>query len=480
MPIVPIYRRQEKYQLPSVQTSSSGVQRLKASYENTLQQVAPFAQNFLDHMKPSIPGFEEDPEESQWTQRARKAFSNPEKTKTARQSAGWQESAAVPDEDLQIRSELAQTVRQHISEGNPVQTEVLDRFAASRLDAAQPDTPASRDYLMLRAAARQEEGALQRQSRQTMARQESALIRSVGATAGSAQTLEHYLQGQLPALQKRLQENGATPAAAQKQARAITSQTAAECVRRGVASGNLAAAAGVFQKYESQMAPCLREDCLQKLQLGAADFHSRLLWQQAELETDGSPQAREKWAAGQLEEEKNESFKKQVRENLAELSAAALQQQHRQQADLYRQLAELPSGQACGLLDSQQALDPSEIALARRAAQRADWGRDIPSQPELFNRLYFSGTEKEIARSYEKNQLSARDYWRLQAARHDRAAGKDDAPARLLAKAVELWSGKKGLSEQEGQTVKYAVLASSGDMQNQLDAWRRVKSLLDN
>ena len=147
---------------------------------------------------------------------------------------------------------------------------------------------------------------------------------------------------------------------------------------------------------------------------------------------------------------------------------------------MYRQLAELPSGQACGLLDSQQALDPSEIALARRAAQRADWGRDIPSQPELFNRLYFSGTEKEIARSYEKNQLSARDYWRLQAARHDRTAGKDDAPARLLAKAVELWSGKKGLSEQEGQTVKYAVLASSGDIQNQLDAWRRVKSLLDN
>ena len=235
----------------------------------------------------------------------------------------------------------------------------------------------------------------------------------------------------------------------------------------------------IFQKYAKEMTAKEREDCAAKIRLCAADLHARSLWERAASETDGSPQQRETWALAQLNEEKNSDLKTDVEENLTLLRAAAQTQEHLQQAQLYHSVAVSHNGEAQSKVAAQTLLDPYQMRLARRAALETDRGILGSAHPEKFNQLYFSDSEKEILNAYEKNQISAKEYCLLQAVRHERAAGQETGQCRLLSKGIDLWSEKKGLSQQDAQFVKYAVLSADGGIENQLDAWQRIKTLFD-
>ena len=101
------------------------------------------------------------------------------------------------------------------------------------------------------------------------------------------------------------------------------------------------------------------------------------------------------------------------------------------------------------------------------------------SDPQTFNRLYFSAGEKDNARAFAKGRISARDYFALEAARHLREGGRPDPDAGFLCRGIDLWREKKGLSQEDAERVKHAVLTSADGTQERLAALERVKSLLD-
>ncbi len=473
MPIIPTYRRQERYSAPNVQMSSSAPNRINEAYENDLQEGSAFLQSVMKYLEPK------KEKESQAPSGAARASAGKQKLGVPVSQKEKYPTAA--DEDLQIRMELADSVRQTVTDGKTVTPDSLDEFAVSHLTENQADTPAARDYMMLRSAARADAQTAARQERQNRISQEAALVRGVGATASSVSALEAYLSAQIPAFQERLKENGASQKNIQQQSAALRAQTAVENVCRSLAAGNPSTAQAVFEKYAADMNVRQRETCTEKIRLRAAASYAQTLWERAAgQETDGSLQQRQEWAVRQLSGEKNTALKTEVQENLARLYEAAQTQEHLRQAQVYRSLAEASAGEARGLMDTQSVLDVSEMRLACRAAAETDGGALKIGQAAQFNRLYFSGSSKEIAKAYEKKQVSARDYCLLQAVCHERAAGKDDRESRFLCRGIDQWSAKKGFSEQESNDIKYAVLTAAGGTENQLDAWRRIKALFDN
>ena len=289
MPIIPTYRRQERYQAPGVQTGAPAPQRLGRAYENTLQEFGSFSSQALAYLQ-------RQPEKEEKKGRSSAAASGVENRlsslsfEKAENTGGQAEKSSVQaDEDLQLRLDLASSVRERVSEGRAVEPSDLDEFAAQRLTPQQADTPAARDYLMLRRAAQEEQALQTRGQNIRAARQEENLVRTVGATASSAAALDAYLEAQLPALEKRLQENGSDPKNLARQLAGVRAQTALENVRRSVAAGNYSAAQEVFSRYEKEMTPRQREECREKIRLSAAEGYANRLWNRAQAETDGTP-----------------------------------------------------------------------------------------------------------------------------------------------------------------------------------------------
>lgn len=477
MPIIPTYRRQERYRAPGVQLTSGSPQRVPEAYENSLQEFGRFSKGVLDAL---------EKREKKRKAEKQQPSARPDKSKTSvAENPGAKKDAAAfasfsPDENLQIRTELLDAVRSQISKNGAPETALLDKFAASRFTEADADTPAAQDYMMLRAAAREEEKSAFERERARLASEEENLVRGVGALAPTPQALEAYLSVQLPAYEKRLMENGASKEAARLQTASVRAQTAAECVRGQLAAGNGAAARAVFGQYERELPEAVREECAQKIHFSAASSRARELWRQSALQTDGTPEARESWVRGRLEEEKDSGLKETAFETVSALRAEARAALHAKQAQAYRSLASAPDGEeAERMLIAQRALPSGELPLARRAARKLFSSSASSSDAETFNRLYFSAKEKDNARAFEKGRISARDYFTLEAARHAREGGRADPDAGFLCRGIDLWREKKGLSASDAARVKHAVLTSASGTEERLGALARVKALLD-
>lgn len=476
MPIIPTYQRQERYRAPGVQLTSGAPQRIPAAYENTLQEFGRLSKDALDYLeKKKKKGNKEG--DGQASAQSKKTADS--KTSQA-EALPFEAPAFSPDENLQIRTELLDAVRSEVNEKGALASLSLDEFAASRFSEADAETPAARDYMMLRAAAREEEKSAVDRERARRASQEEKLVRGVGALAPTPQALEAYLSAQLPAYEQRLAENGAPQAEARLQTASVRAQTAAECVRRQLAASNRAAAQAVFGRYARELPEAVREECAQKIRFSAASSRAKDLWRQSALQTDGTPQARESWARERLETEKDGEMKETALSALRALGAAARADVHAKQAQVYRSLASATDGEeAQRMLTAQQALQPAELPLARRAARELFSASGAVSDPQTFNRLYFSAGEKDNARAFAKGRISARDYFALEAARHLREGGRPDPDAGFLCRGIDLWREKKGLSQEDAERVKHAVLTSADGTQERLAALERVKSLLD-
>lgn len=468
MPVIPVYNRQERYQAPGVSTAAPAPSRLPQAYENILQEFGTFSNNALNFLD---------------TAAAKQPFERSGSQPNPASAGGLNASASAEDQadaDLQLRQELLQSVRETAAQKGTVQTQDLDAFAAERFSPQQADTPAARDYLLLRRTAQEEALSAQKQQQWQRAAQEENLVRQVGSAASSANSLEAYLSHQLPAYEQRLKAGGASAETAQKVSAALRADTAASCVRRALAAGQEVQARDVFQKYASQMTPPQREECAQKMVLAAADSRARQVWERSLLETDASLDEREKWARRQLEQQEQGPLKQESLQVLSFLHGEAQAQQHARQAQVYRSVLEASNAEeALGALTRQRDLDAPQLARVRRAAQEAFSRPEAVSQAEKFNQLYFSSDEKAVSRAYEKGQLSARDYCVLQSVQHSRRSGRSDRETQLLCRGIEQWGKKKNFSEKDVQEIKYAVLSSAAETGEPLAAWKRVKELCD-
>lgn len=96
-----------------------------------------------------------------------------------------------------------------------------------------------------------------------------------------------------------------------------------------------------------------------------------------------------------------------------------------------------------------------------------------------FVACYFAGTQKEHARLLKREKISARDFVRLESARHSRQSGESLHAQELLCRGIDTWMQKKGFSSQNVAAAQYAVLTANAPTDCLGDVWKQIKNLLD-
>lgn len=422
MPTIPIYTRGEHYTAPRVSKNAPAPVRLKESYQNTLQSVGELGQAAVRLL--------------------------PAKQEEKMENSG----------EIKTRQALLAAA------SNGVQA--LDK-AAGQVQGA--NSPAAADWVVLRASALAgEEQAKCRQIDETLA-QEKNIVAEVASSALSANALDLYLNEQLPGYESRLIAAGISAKNAKQESGQVRRLAVQGCIKKAVSAQNYQMAQAVYQKFSGCFSLAEKENLTGLIGAAQAGGKAQIYWDKSLAETDGSAEARLKWAQAQTAD-------KAVLEHLSALGAQAKREEFSKQAQEYTRLASALSAE-----DARQRLALSSldaVGVTARAVSR--FGAPAPhTSAETFNRLYFGGTEKDNQRAFEKGEISAQEFLVLSAARSFRQAGEEDKTGIFLCAGIDAWAQKKGLSSAAQNEIKRAVLCSSADPQERLNALKQIKTYLD-
>ena len=422
MPTIPIYNRRERYTAPHVSAGAPAPTRLKNAYQNTLQAAGELGQSVAR----LLPAKQEEKMENSGEIKTRQAL-----------------LAAAP---------------------NGVQA--LDKAAGQVQDA---NSPAAADWVVLRASALAgEEQAKCRQIGESLAEEKNIVV-EVASSALSAKALDLYLNEQLPGYESRLIAAGISAKNAKQESGQVRRLAAQGCIKRAVSAQNYQMAQAVYQKFSGCFSLAEKENLTGLIGAAQAGGKAQIYWDKSLAETDGSAEARLKWAQAQTAD-------KAVLEHLSALGAQAKREEFSKQAQEYTRLASALSAE-----DARQRLALSSldaVGVTARAVSR--FGAPAPhTSAETFNRLYFGGTEKDNQRAFEKGEISAQEFLVLSAARSFRQAGEEDKTGIFLCAGIDAWAQKKGLSSAAQNEIKRAVLCSSADPQERLNALKQIKTYLD-
>lgn len=422
MPTIPTYTRGEQYSAPRVSKNAPSPVRLQEAYQNTLQAAGELGQT------------------------------------AARLLPAKQEGQTQNSGEIKTRQALLAVA----SDG----VQALDK-AANQVQNA--NSPAAADWVLLRASALAKEENAQRQQAGEALAQEKNLLVETGSFAPSAGALDAYLNEQLPGYESRLIAAGVSAKGAKADLAQVRGLVARACIKRAVSAQNYQAAQGVYQKFAGAFSKAEQEELTALIGAAKADKQAQKYWDNSLFQTDGSPEARLKWA-------KSQTSDKAVLESLSALGERARQQEFAQQAQAFLQLA---SAGTPAEARQRFALTPLKYTGAvARAVSR--FGEPAPhASAGTFNRLYFSGTEKENTRAFEKGEVSAQEFLALSAAYSARQAGADDKTGAFLCAGIDAWAQKKGLSTTTQDEIKREVLCSSADPQARLDALKQIKTYFD-
>ena len=422
MPTIPIYTRGEHYTAPRVSKNAPAPVRLKESYQNTLQSAGELGQ------------------------------------------AAVRLLPAKQEEKMENSGEIK--TRQALLAASSNGVQALDKAAGQVQDA---NSPAAADWVMLRASALfGENRAKCRQIGETLA-QEKNIVAEVASSALSANALDLYLNEQLPGYESRLIAAGISAKNAKQESGQVRRLAAQGCIKRAVSAQNYQMAQAVYQKFSGCFSLAEKEKLAGLIGAAQAGRKAQIYWDKSLAETDGSAEARLKWAQAQTAD-------KAVLEHLSALGAQAKREEFSKQAQEYTRLASALSAE-----DARQRLALSSLTSVGAAVRAVyQFGAPAPhSSAETFNRLYFGGTEKDNQRAFEKGEISAQEFLVLSAARSFRQAGEEDKTGIFLCAGIDAWAQKKGLSSAAQNEIKRAVLCSSADPQERLNALKQIKTYLD-
>lgn len=346
--------------------------------------------------------------------------------------------------------------------------QALDETA---MQVQSADSPAAADWVLLRTAAlAEEETARRKQISQELAQEKNMLVQ-VGAAALSAQALEAYLREQLPGYESRLTAAGISAESVRQEVLQVRRLAAQGCIKKAVASQNYQAAQGIYQKFEEDFFKREKDDLTALIRAARAAEQAQRYWDKSAAETDGSLEARLKWAQTQTEDTA-------VLETLSVMASRAKRQDFARQAQEYERLSLAASADEARRIFTLGSLDHQPAGATARAVSRFDEPAGRPSA-EAFARLYFNGTEKENQRAFEKGEVSAREFFALSAASSARQAGEEDRNGAFLCAGIDAWGQKKGLPASTQAEIKRAVLCASADPQARLNALKQIKTYFD-
>ena len=422
MPTIPIYTRGEHYTAPRVSKNAPAPVRLKESYQNTLQSASELGQAAVRLL--------------------------PTKQEEKMENSG----------EIKTRQALLAAA------SNGVQA--LDK-AAGQVQGA--NSPAAADWVMLRASALFGENRAKCQQIDETLAQEKNIVAEVASSALSANALVAYLIEQRPGYEISLIAAGIYAKNAKQESGQVRRLAAQGCIKRAVSAKNYQMAQAVYQKFSGCFSLAEKENLTGLIGAAQAGGKAQTYWDKSLAETDGSAEARLKWAQAQTAD-------KAVLENLSALGAQAKREEFSKQAQEYTRLASALSAE-----DARQRLALSSldaVGVTARAVSR--FGAPAPhTSAETFNRLYFGGTEKDNQRAFEKGEISAQEFLVLSAVCSFRQAGEEDKTGIFLCAGIDAWAQKKGLSSAAQNEIKRAVLCSSADPQERLNALKQIKTYLD-
>ena len=422
MPTIPIYTRGEHYTAPRVSKNAPAPVRLKESYQNTLQAAGELGQ------------------------------------------AAVRLLPAKQEEKMENSGEIK--TRQALLAASSNGVQALDKAAGQVQDA---NSPAAADWVMLRASALfGENRAKCRQIGETLA-QEKNIVAEVASSALSANALDLYLNEQLPGYESRLIAAGISAKNAKQESGQVRRLAVQGCIKKAVSAQNYQMAQSVYQKFSGCFSLAEKENLTGLIGAVQAGGKAQIYWDKSLAETDGSAEARLKWAQAQTAD-------KAVLEHLSALGAQAKREEFSKQAQEYTRLASALSAE-----EARQWLALSSLASVGAAAQAVyQFGAPAPHDSAgTFNRLYLGGTEKDNQHAFEKGEVSAQEFLVLSAARSFRQAGEEDKTGIFLCAGIDAWAQKKGLSSAAQNEIKRAVLCSSADPQERLNALKQIKTYLD-
>lgn len=422
MPTIPIYNRRERYTAPHVSAGAPVPTRLKNAYQNTLQAAGELGQ------------------------------------------AAVRLLPAKQEEKMENSGEIK--TRQTLLAAAPNGVQALDKAAGQVQDA---NSPAAADWVVLRASALAgEEQAKCRQIVESLA-QEKNIVAEVASSALSANALALYLNEQLPGYESRLIAAGISAKNAKQESGQVRRLAAQGCIKKAVSAQNYQMAQAVYQKFSGCFSLAEKENLTGLIGAAQAGGKAQIYWDKSLAETDGSAEARLKWAQAQTAD-------KAVLEHLSALGAQAKREEFSKQAQEYTRLASASSAEEARQWLVLSSLDA--VGVTARAVSR--FGAPAPhASASTFNRLYFGGTEKDNQRAFEKGEISAQEFLVLSAARSFRQAGEEDKTGIFLCAGIDAWAQKKGLSSAAQNEIKRAVLCSSADPQERLNALKQIKTYLD-
>lgn len=422
MPTIPIYNRRERYTAPHVSAGAPAPTRLKNAYQNTLQAAGELGQS-VARLLP------------------------------AKQAGQMENSGEIK-------------TRQTLLAAAPNGVQALDKAAGQVQDA---NSPAAADWVVLRASALAgEEQAKCQQIGESLAEEKNIVV-AVASSALSAKALDLYLNEQLPGYESRLIATGISAKNARQESEHLRRLAAQGCIKRAVSAQNYQMAQAVYQKFSGYFSLAEKENLTGLIGAAQAGGKAHTYWDKSLAETDGSAEARLKWAQAQTAD-------KAVLEHLSALGAQAKREEFSKQAQEYTRLASALSAD-----EARQCLALSSLTSVGAAARAVyQFGAPAPhASADTFNRLYFGGTEKDNQRAFEKGEVSAQEFLVLSAARSFRQAGEEDKTGIFLCAGIDAWAQKKGLSSAAQNEIKRAVLCSSADPQERLNALKQIKTYLD-
>lgn len=451
--IVPKYTKQEFVKTPQVDSSAPSPVRLRRVYENNLSRAGKLLPNALNTLSAAAETF------------------------AGKQAGASVSSPQYADEQLRLRERVVSAAREEISQQEKLAPFALEAFASKNFTPETASGTAGRDWSVLYRAAQEEQTESQAASAQRNVEKEETLLRQVGALVRSPRALEEYLSSQLPAYEERLRQNGADERTVRASSQAVRAQTVEENISRSLSVGDWRTAQEALEKHGAVLTDDKRAACAAKTRAEFARSQAEKLWERVRVDT-GENAAQIYRRAEELVREPDAELDTLTRRTLASIFRRETAREHLAAADTLEAVAQASSAQAVRLLSERNALEGEEWQMARRAAETFD-GDCTRSDGAFFVQCYFGGTEKEHLRALKRGRIGARDYVRLEAARHRRASGEHFYAQELLCGGIEVWMRKKGFSAQDTARAQYAVLSAGSSAEAIGSVWKEVKNLLE-
>ncbi len=451
--IVPKYTKQEFVKTPQIDFSAPSPARLQSVYENNLSRAGKLLPDALNTLSSAAGKF------------------------SGKGTGGAVSLPQDADAQLRLREHIVSAARDEISRKGKLDTAALEAFASKNFMPETASGEAGRDWSVLYRAAQEEQAEAQTAAAQKNAASEEALVRQVGSLVRSPSALEDYLSSQLPSYEERLRQNGADERVVRASSRLVRAQAVEDNICRSLSIGDWRSAQAALEKHGTALADTNRAACAAKTRAEFARSHAEKLWEQVRLETGGDA-AQIHCRAAELVQDPDAELAALMRRTLASIFRRETAQEHLAAAGTLEAVVQASSDQAVKLLAGRNTLEREEWNLALRAAEAFD-GDCTRSDNAFFVQCYFSGTAKEHLRAFKRGRVSARDYLRLEAARHRRESGEQFYAQELLCGGIDVWMRKKGFSAQDVARAQYAVLSAGAPAEYIGNVWKEVKNLLE-